>query len=101
MFNDVCKLLLSGFRTTEHCQTSLTCLFDYHQSSSNILAMSLVCTRENVTAALEADYAGYSVRPKMMVFISSALFLMALTFFYFSALRTRLMSISINQVRRL
>ena len=77
-------------------------MFDYHQSSSNILAMSLVCTRENVSVALEADYAGYSVRPKMMVFISSALFLMALTFFYFSALRTRLMGgISINQVRRL
>ena len=61
----------------------------YHQSSSNILAMSLVCTRENVTVALEADYAGYSVRPKMMVFISSVLFIMALTFFYISALCTR------------
>ena len=75
---------------SEHCQTSLTCLIDYHQCSSNILPMFLVCTLENVTVALEADYAGYSVRPKMMVSISSLLFLMALTFFFFSALRTRL-----------
>ena len=59
------------------------------QSSGNKLALSLICTRENVTVELEADYAGYSVRPKMMVLISAVLFIMALNFFYFSALRTR------------
>ena len=59
-----------------NCHLSLK----YHvsQSAGNKLALSLICTRENVTVELEADYAGYSVRPKMMVLTSSLLFIMAL-----------------------
>ena len=49
----------------------------------------MICTREQVTVELERDYAGYSVKPKMMVITSSLLFLMAITVLYSSALRTR------------
>ena len=53
------------------------------------ISSGLICTREQVLVELEADYAGYSVKPKMMVITSSLLFLMAITFLYSSALRTR------------
>ena len=60
------------------------CVISYLKVSSG-----LICTREQVMEELEADYAGYSVKPKMMVITSSLLFIMAITFLYNSALRAR------------
>ena len=45
--------------------------------------------RDNITSELEEDFVHHSIKPKLGTMVNSALFLIALTFFYFAAVKSR------------
>ena len=63
------------------------------------LVAELLCTRENITAATQGDFVANSLKQKLIVFINTALYFTALTFFYFSALQSRYQSMHTIDIR--
>ena len=49
----------------------------------------LFCMKQNITAAFKDDIIGKSVKPKVLLIVTSILITMALTYFYFSAIKSR------------
>ena len=47
------------------------------------------CTKNNISRLLAEDFAGYSVKPKIMSIMTFILVTIALNFFYFSAFKKR------------
>ena len=47
------------------------------------------CMKENVTISLETNFIESSLKPKIIISVSMLLMLIALTFFYFSANKSR------------
>ena len=45
--------------------------------------------RDNITSELQEDFVHHSIKPKLGTMVNSALFLIALTFFYFAAVKSR------------
>ena len=46
-------------------------------------------SRDNITSELQEDFVHHSIKPKLGTMVNSALFLIALTFFYFAAVKSR------------
>ena len=49
----------------------------------------MFCTKNNISQLLAEDFAGYSVKPKIMSIMTFILVTIALNFFYFSAFKKR------------
>ena len=49
----------------------------------------MFCTKNNISQLLSDDFAGYSMKPKIMSIMTSILVTIALNFFYFSAFKKR------------
>ena len=49
----------------------------------------LFCMKQNITAAFKDDIIGKSVKPKVLLIVTSTLITIALTYFYFSAIKSR------------
>ena len=49
----------------------------------------MFCTKNNISRLLAEDFAGYSVKPKIMSIMTFILVTIALNFFYFSAFKKR------------
>ena len=49
----------------------------------------LFCMKQNITAAFKHDNIGKSVKPKILLIVTSILIIFALTYFYISAVKSR------------